>query len=107
MPEVRIEHRYPQAQAFLVAHGQQGVAVLHALLQKARLDDGRLLAEGSTREVAARSRLVSKDTAHRRIQLFKRAGVLERIPCPESRSPVYLVTVEHLGITVTIIDEDA
>jgi hypothetical protein len=103
--EVHIEHRYPRAKVFLAAHGHQGVAVLHALLQSADIDGDTIVASGSTREIALRSELVSKDTAHRRIRNLQRAGVLERIPSSESRSPVYLVHLDGLGITVTVIDD--
>ncbi len=102
--EVRITHTYPAAASFLAAHGFQGLALLHALLQDARLDGDAIVAEGSSRALASRADLGSKDTAHRRIHLLRQSGVLERIPATGSRSPVSLVCAEHLGISVTVGD---
>jgi hypothetical protein len=73
---VRIEHNYPQAQSFLVAHGHQGVAVLQALLQDAAVENDVLVASGSSRSLAARTELLSKDTVHRHLLKLQRAGVL-------------------------------
>ncbi len=98
--EVRIEHHYPQAQAFLVAHGQQGVIVLHALLQDADERGGVIVASGSSRTLAARTELVSKDTVHRQLMSLQRAGILQRVPSDDSRSPSYVVHLDDLGITV-------
>jgi len=102
---VRIEHAYPAADSFLAAHGYQGLAPLHVLVQNAEFDGGAIVATGSSRSLAAQSGLGSRDTVYRRIQLLTQAGVLERVRSRESRWPVYLVRVEHLGITVTVVDE--
>jgi hypothetical protein len=98
--EVRIEHTYPAASAFLAAHGHQGVAVLHALLQDAHLDGGRLVASGSSRILAARTEQLSKDTVHRHLLKLQRAGILHRVATRESRVPVYVVHLDDLGIAV-------
>lgn len=50
-PEVRIEHRYPTALAFLRHHGPQAVAILHVLLTRAERERGVLVARASTREI--------------------------------------------------------
>ncbi len=102
--EVRIEHCYPQAHAFLVAHGHQGVAVLHALLQKVDRDGDALIASASSRTLAARTELLSKDTVHRHLLKLLRAGVLVRVPSTDPRTPAYAVRLEGLGISVTILD---
>jgi len=101
---VQVEHRYPQAQAFLVAHGHQGVAVLHALLQDAAIDDGVLVASGSSRTLAARTELLSKDTVHRHLLNPQRAGVLTRVPSIDHPTPAYVVHLDGIGISVTFPD---
>jgi hypothetical protein len=98
--EVRIEHTYPAAHAFVVAHGPQGVAVLHALLQDARLDGDRLVASGSSRTLALRTEQLSKDTVHRHLLKLQRAGILHRVTRLDSRVPAYVVHLDGLGITV-------
>lgn len=103
-PEVRIEHSYPQAQSFLIAHGHQGVAVLHALLQDAAVENDVLVASGSSRSLAARTELLSKDTVHRHLLRLQRAGVLTRVPSTDHRTSAYVVHLDGLGISVTFPD---
>src|SRR4051794_606193 len=106
-PEVRIEHRYPQALPFLREHGPNAVAVLHDLLARAERRDGILIARASTRDIAARLTFLSKDTVHRRLRDLVRAGVIEAVPA-RSRSScaptTYVVHLEHSGITVVSDD---
>jgi hypothetical protein len=67
-PEVRVEHRYPEALAFLRHHGPDALAVLHDLLARAEAEGGRLVARASTRDIAARLEFLSKDSVHRRLR---------------------------------------
>ena len=105
-PEVRIEHRYPAALAFLRHHGPQAVAVLHDLLAHAVEVDGRLLARASTREIADRLEFLSKDSVHRRLRQLVRAGVIEPVTIAAApfSTPTYVVYLENSGITVVTDD---
>ncbi len=47
-PEVRIEHRYPEALAFLRRHGPEALAVVHDLLAQSHRDDGQLVPRQAT-----------------------------------------------------------
>lgn len=101
--EVRIEHRYPEAMAFLRRHGPQAVAVLHDLLTRAETEHGRLVVRASTREIAERLEFLSKDSVHRRLRQLARAGVIEPvIPDPGSpfTTPTYVLNLNDSGITV-------
>ncbi len=60
-PEVRIEHRYPEALAFLRRHGPEALAVVHDLLGQSAERQGQLVVQASVRQVAERLGLVSKD----------------------------------------------
>lgn len=102
--EVRIEHRYPEAHAFLRTHGSDALAVLHVLLERAQTLGGALVSQASTREIAERLEFVSKDTVHRRLRQLTRAGVLEPIGSTDStfRSPSYRIHLNNSGIAITL-----
>ena len=109
-PEVRVEHRYPQALGFLRRHGAQAVAVLHDLLAHAERVDGRLVVTASSRDIAARLEFVSKDTVNRHLRRLRRAGVVELLPAAPIagggvfRAPTYRLHLDGTGITVTTDD---
>lgn len=109
-PEVRIEHRYPAALAFLRHHGPQAVAVLHDLLTLAERERGKLVARASTRDIAARLEFLSKDTVHRRLRQLVRAGVIEPVVPDPGRpftTPAYVLHLDDSGITVVSDDVPA
>ena len=109
-PEVRIEHRYPTALAFLRHHGPQAVAVLHDLLTRAERERGVLVVRASTREIADRLEFLSKDTVHRRLRDLVRAGVIEPVataPGSTFTTPAYVLHLDDSGITVLSDDVPA
>jgi predicted ArsR family transcriptional regulator len=109
-PEVRIEHRYPAALAFLRHHGPQAVAVLHDLLTRAERERGELVARASTRDIAERLEFLSKDTVHRRLRQLVRAGVIEPVAADPGRpfmTPAYVLHLDDSGITVVRDDLSA
>ena len=109
-PEVRIEHRYPQALPFLRRHGAQAVAVVHDLLAHAERSGGRLVVQTSMREIAERLEIVSKDTVNRRLRALIRAGVLEIVPRDENEPfepTTYILHLADSGITVRSDDRIA
>lgn len=100
--EVLIEHRYPEALAFLREHGPDAVAVLHVLAAEAEMVDGCRVVRASTRGVAGRLGFMSKDSAHRRLRELRRAGVLEALPTTGPMDPPsYVIHLDGTGITVT------
>lgn len=102
-PEVRIEHRYPTALAFLRQHGPQALAVLHDLLARAEHRDGVLVARASIRDIADRLQFLSKDTVHRRLRQLVRAGVIEALDRRSGSSwapTTYVVYLDNSGISV-------
>ena len=109
-PEVRIEHRYPTALAFLREHGPQALAVLHDLLARAEDRGGLFVAQASTREIAERLEFLSKDTVHRRLRQLARAGVIEaldRRPGSSFAATTYVLHLDDSGITVLTDDVPA
>jgi hypothetical protein len=109
-PEVRIEHRYPEALAFLRHHGPDALAVLHDLLARAERGDGDLVARASTRDIAARLEFLSKDSVNRRLRQLARAGVIEPVaPAPGHpfTTPSYVIHLDGSGITVATGDVPA
>jgi DNA-binding Lrp family transcriptional regulator len=101
--EVRIEHSYPAAWAFVQEHGPEAIAVLHDLLARAVVDGDRLIVVASVRQVAERLGFLSKDTVHRRVRQLQRAGVLHRLVLdPSSRfaCPRYVIDVSGTGIAL-------
>ena len=99
MAEARVEHSYPDAFAFLQAHDPESLAVLHDLLARAEMRDGRPVARRSVRDIAADVYL-SKDTVHRRIEALLHAGVLTRLPSRDATS-TYAVDLAGTGIALT------
>ena len=95
-PEVRIEHRYPQALPFLQRHGAQAVAVLHDLLAHAERRGGRLVIQTSMRDIAERLEIVSKDTVNRRVRALIKAGVVELVPRDDTDAFAPTTYVLHL-----------
>jgi hypothetical protein len=107
-PEVRIEHRYPAAFGFLCQHGPQALAVLHDLIARADMVDGRLVVEASTRSVAERLGFLSKDSVHRRLRQLARAGVIEAVDLRDRGAfgpTMFVVHLEHSGIAVVADDQ--
>ena len=100
--EALVEHRYPEALAFVREHGPDAVAVLHVLAVDASVIDGRLVVRASTRGVAERLGFLSKDSAHRRLRQLRRAGVLEALPSTGPMDPPsYVLHLDGTGIAVT------
>ena len=103
-PEVRIEHRYPEALAFLRRHGPEAVAVVHDLLAQSHRDGVQLVVQASVRQVADRLGLVSKDTVNRRMRALLRAGVLRRLPVENPcsfQAPTYVLDLSGTGISLS------
>jgi len=75
-PEARIEHRYPEALAFLRRHGADALVILDDLAAHATPRGDRLVVQASVREIAARLSVLSKDTVHRRLRQLQRAEVI-------------------------------
>jgi hypothetical protein len=100
MPEIRIEHRYPEALTFLKDHGPNGIAILHDLLVHAQLLDGQLVVQASVRQIAERLPFLSKDTVHRRLRELHRAKVIRPARHAVSRfdRPIYLLDLTGTGI---------
>ncbi len=97
-----VEHRYPEALAFLREHGPDAVAVMHVLAVDAAVIGGRLVVRASTRGLAERLGFLSKDSAHRRLRQLRRAGVLEALPSTGPMDPpTYVLHLDGTGITVT------
>lgn len=103
--EVVVEHRYPEAHAFLSEHGPDALAVLHVLAVRAEVIDGRLVARASTRGVAEQLGFLSKDSAHRRLRQLRRAGVLDALPSTGPMDPPsYVLHLDGTGISVNHAD---
>ena len=100
--DVRIEHHYPLAAAFVRRHGALALTVLHDLLSCAEVVDDQLVARASTREIAERLDFLSKDSVHRRLRELVRSGVIELASQPASPfdTPTYLIHLDGSGITV-------
>ncbi len=103
-PEVRIEHRYPEALAFLRRHGPEAVAVVHDLLAQSQDHHGQLVVQTSVRQVAERLGLVSKDTVNRRMRALLAAGVIRRQVAGASsafEAPTYVLDLSGTGISLS------
>ncbi|HUP69994.1 MAG TPA: winged helix-turn-helix domain-containing protein [Acidimicrobiales bacterium] len=103
--EVRIEHSYPDALAFLREYGPETVAVLHDLLAQAELRDGELVVRASVRQIAGRLGFISKDTVHRRLRQLVRAGVVRRAASTaagDAAAPSYVIDLTETAISVSI-----
>lgn len=100
--EALVEHRYPEALAFLREHGPDVMAVFHVLAVDAEVVDGQLVVRASTRGLAERLGFLSKDSAHRRLRQLRRAGVLEALPSTGPMDPPsYVLHLDGTGIAVT------
>jgi hypothetical protein len=100
--EALVEHRYPEALAFLREHGSDAMAVLHVFAVDAQVVDGRLVVRASTRGLAERLGFLSKDSAHRRLRQLRQAGVFEGLPSTGPMDPpTYVLHLDGTGITVT------
>ncbi|HUR24367.1 MAG TPA: winged helix-turn-helix domain-containing protein [Acidimicrobiales bacterium] len=102
--EVRIEHSYPDALAFLREYGPETVAVLHDLLAHAELRDGELVVRASMRQIAGRLGFISKDTVHRRLRQLVRAGVVRRAVSTAAGdvAPIYVIDLTETAISVSL-----
>ena len=102
--EIRIGHRYPQAQLFMEAHGPHGIAILHDLLIHAKQHDAELVVQASVREIAARLPSLSKDTIHRRLRELHRAQLIRTSPAKTTsrfERPTYVLDLTGTGISAT------
>ena len=99
MSDIAIVHRYPQAAGLTLAVGGHGIAVLHALIKRAFVVEGRLVASVSLRDLCA-DVPASKDTIGRRIDQLERLGIVHRPLQPASRFTVstYVLQLEGHGI---------
>lgn len=102
-PEARIEHRYPQALAFLRRHGADALVILDDLVAHAEPRGDRLVVQASVREIAARLSVLSKDTVHRRLRQLQRADIVVPVS-PTTASPferpTYALDLSGTGISV-------
>ena len=102
-PEVRIEHHYPEALAFLRRHGADALVILDDLAAHAERRDSQLVVQASVREIAGRLSFLSKDTVHRRLRQLLRAQVLctlNRNPPSPFERPTYVLDLTDTGISV-------
>lgn len=102
-PEVRIEHRYPEALAFLRRHGADALVILDDLAAHAERRGEQLVVQASVREIAGRLSFLSKDTVHRRLRQLLRAQVIRcirtKVTSPFER-PTYVLDLTDTGISV-------
>jgi hypothetical protein len=102
-PEVRIEHRYPEALAFVRQHGAEALVILDDLLAHAERRDNRLVVQTSVREIAGRLSFLSKDTVHRRLRQLLRAQVIGAASTKTTSAferPTYVLDLTDTGICV-------
>ena len=102
-PEVRIEHRYPEALAFLRQHGAEALVILDDLLAHAEPRGNQLVVQASVREIAGRLSFLSKDTVHRRLRQLLRAHVIGAVstkPASAFERPTYVLDLTDTGISV-------
>ncbi len=102
-PEVRIEHRYPEALAFLRRHGADALVILDDLAAHAERRGNQLVMQASVREIAGRLSFLSKGTVHRRLRQLLHAQVIGAIrpkgPSPFER-PTYVLDLTDTGISL-------
>lgn len=99
MSDIAIVHRYPQAARLALAVGGHGIAVLHALIKRAAIVDGQLVASVSLRDLCV-DVPASKDTVSRRIDQLERLGIVHR-PAPTAgpfTASTYVLHLEGHGI---------
>lgn len=102
-PEVRIEHRYPEALAFLRRHGADALAILDDLVAHAERRGSQLVVQASVREIAGRLSFLSKDTVHRRMRQLLRAQVIGAVstkPASPFERPTYVLDLTDTGVSV-------
>ena len=102
-PEVRIEHRYPEALAFLRRHGADALVILDDLVAHAEQSGGQLVVQASVREIAGRLSFLSKDTVHRRMRQLLGAQVIRAVsakPASPFERPTYVLDLTDTGISV-------
>jgi hypothetical protein len=101
--EIRIEHRYPDALAFLREHGPDALVILHDLLANAEVRGDELVVQVSTRQIAEHLEFFSKDTVHRRLRQLRRARVIRTLATTNDAfaPPTYVVDLSGTGIAVT------
>ena len=99
MSDIAIVHRYPQAAGLTLAVGGHGIAVLHALIKRAAIVDGELVASVSRRDLCV-DVPASKDTVSRRIDQLERPGIVHRPVQPAGPFTVstYVLYLEGHGI---------
>ena len=102
-PEVRIEHRYPEALTFLRRHGADALVILDDLAAHAERRGEQLVVQASVREIAGRLSFLSKDTVHRRLRQLLRAHVIGAVstkPASPFARPTYVLDLTDTGISV-------
>ena len=99
MSDIAIVHRYPQAAGLTLAVGGHGIAVLHALIKRAAVVDGLLVASVSLRDLCV-DVPASKDTVSRRIDQLERLGIVHRPVQPAGlfTASTYVLHLERYGI---------
>ena len=99
MSDIAIVHRYPQAAGLTLAVGGHGIAVLHALIKRAAIVDGNLVASVSLRDLCV-DVPASKDTVSRRIDQLERLGIVHRPvqPAGPFTASTYVLHLEGHGI---------
>ena len=102
-PEVRIEHRYPEALAFLRQHGADALVILDDLVAHAERRGNQLVVQASVREIAGRLSFLSKDTVHRRLRQLLRAKVIGAVstePTSPFERPTYVLDLTDTGVSL-------
>jgi hypothetical protein len=102
-PEVRIEHRYPDALVFLRQHGAEALIIVDDLAAHAEPRGSQLVVQASVREIAGRLCFLSKDTVHRRLRQPLRAqvlGVVSMKPASPFERPTYVLDLTDTGVSV-------
>lgn len=102
-PEVRIEHRYPEALAFLRQYAADALVILDDLAAHAEPRGSQLVVQASVREIAGRLSFLSKDTVHRRLRQLLRAQVLCALSNTSASAferPTYVIDLTDTGISV-------
>jgi hypothetical protein len=102
--EIRIEHRYPEAFAFVERHGPDAIAILHDLITQAFQREDQLVVQASIRQIAERLPRLSKDAVHRRLREFHRAHVIRTATSRTHgrfEPPTYVLDLTGTGISVT------
>jgi hypothetical protein len=109
-PEVRIEHRYPEALDFLRRHGADALVIVDDLAGHAERRGNQLVVQASVREIAARLSFLSKDTVHRRMRQLLRAKVIGTLTVPVASAferPTYVLDLTDTGISVVSVRRSA